>query len=106
MQYVWGNQGSHGGGYASVWSSGLYNSVVRRKRDVSGERIAYIFDPEDRDDTFLRNVTLSPNYMALQRRRPYPSKQAVFRPKAFWFLILKSDLNVMGGWARMHLAEV
>jgi hypothetical protein len=32
-----------------------------------------LFDPEDADDLFLRNVVLNPNYTALQPRRPYSS---------------------------------
>jgi hypothetical protein len=68
--------------------------VVRRQPDASREYIASIFriemeaslspasagfllgilfNPEDEDDVFLRNVGLSPNYNILQLRRQYSS---------------------------------
>jgi hypothetical protein len=39
----------------------------------AGFLLGVLFGPEDGDDIFLRNVTLSPNYTALQLKMPFSS---------------------------------
>jgi hypothetical protein len=45
------------------WEAGLSPASA-------GYLLGLLFDPEDVGDIFLRNVGLSPNYKALQPRRP------------------------------------
>jgi hypothetical protein len=46
-----------------------------RSRPQAGDGffLGSLFNPEDGSDIFLQNVVPSPNYMALQLRRPYSS---------------------------------
>jgi hypothetical protein len=45
------------------------------------------FDPEDSGDMYLRNDGISPDYMALQPRRPYSSKSLRENLKSAFFLV-------------------
>jgi hypothetical protein len=55
----------------------------------AGFLLGLLFDLEDGGKMFMRNVGFSPNYGAMQPRRPYSSKAI----KNYFFQVLQSNIN-------------